>query len=215
MAKIVLVDDHELLRTALSELVKKTGHQVLFEAGNGKEFIEKLKSSTVPDIVLLDINMPEMDGYETAAWIKQQHPKIKILALSMYDNENSVIRMLRNGAVGYILKASKPFELSIAISSLMEKGFYHSELVTGKLIHAINRLDEDGGGLKNLIYLSEKETAFLQFAATELTYKEIAEKMFVSIRTIDGYREDLCSKLNLKSRIGLALYAIKAGLVQV
>src|ERR1700761_1664750 len=117
MANLVLVDDHILLRNGLASLVKSLGHGVLFEADNGKDFTEKLKVPFLPDVVLLDINMPEMDGYETAKWIKTNHPKIKVLALSMYDDENSIIRMLRNGARGYILKDSDPSELRDAIEA--------------------------------------------------------------------------------------------------
>ena len=138
MANIVLVDDHVLLRNGLAELVKSLGHSVLFEADNGKDLTAKLDAGSLPDIVLLDINMPEMDGFETATWIKTNHPEIKVLALSMYDNETSIIRMLKCGAKGYILKDSEPAELKAAIHALMNKGFYYSDLVSGKLMHAIN-----------------------------------------------------------------------------
>lgn len=213
MANIVLVDDHALLRKGLATLVKNLGHGVLFEADNGKDFIENLKPKFLPDIVLLDINMPEMDGYQTANWIKANHPSIKTLALSMYDDENSIIRMLKNGAKGYLLKDSEPSELQAAITAIMNKGYYYSDLVSGKLINAINKIDDDGGELKNLIKLTNREIDFIKYACTELTYKEIAEELFVSPRTVDGYRGDLFEKLQVKSRIGLVIYAIKNGIV--
>lgn len=215
MPNIVLADDHVLLRNGLAELVKSLGHTVLFEANNGKELIAKLHPHSLPDIVLLDINMPEMDGYKTAQWLKVNHPGIKVLALSMYDNETAIIRMLKYGARGYILKDSEPIELKKAIQSLMEKGFFYSELVSGKLIHAINNLEDEGDGLQNLAPLNERETEFLKYTCTELTYKEIADKMFVSPRTIDGYRDALFEKLHVKTRVGLVMYAIKNGLVNV
>jgi DNA-binding NarL/FixJ family response regulator len=215
MAQIVLTDDHNLLRNGLASLVQSLGHEVLFEAENGKRFIEQLNPAALPDIVLLDINMPEMDGYETAQWIKTNHPDIKVLALSMYDNETSIIRMLKCGAKGYILKDSEPAELKSAIHALMEKGFYYSDLVSGKLMHAINKMDDESGDLKNLVPLNDRETDFLKYACTELTYKEIADKMYVSPRTIDGYREALFEKLHVKTRVGLVLYAIKHGIVNV
>lgn len=215
MANIVLTDDHNLLRNGLASLVQSLGHKVLFEADNGKHFIEKLNPAALPDIVLLDINMPEMDGYETAQWIKTNHPDIKILALSMYDNETSIIRMLKCGARGYILKDSEPAELRAAIEALMSKGFYYSDLVSGKLMHAINKMEDSGDGLKNLVPLSDRETDFLKYSCTELTYKEIADKMFVSPRTIDGYRDALFEKLHMKTRVGLVMYAIKNGIVNV
>ncbi len=217
MVKIVLIDDHALLRNGLAGLIKSLGHQVLFEADNGKHFIEQLQASgQKPDMVLLDINMPEMDGYDTALWIRTNKQEIKILALSMNDNENSILRMLRCGAVGYILKDAEPKELSLAIQSVSQKGYYHSELISGKIMHAINHIDMGAdGALKSPILLTDKEISFLKLACTELTYKEIADHLSVSPRTVDGYRDVLFEKLNLKTRIGLALYAIKAGIVQV
>lgn len=215
MANLVLTDDHILLRNGLAELVKSLGHTVLFEADNGKNFIAKLDSKLLPDVVLMDINMPEMDGFETANWIKNNHPEIKVLALSMYDNETSIIRMLKCGAKGYILKDSEPAELKSAIAAVMDKGFYYSDLVSGKLMHAINKLDDESDGLKSLVPLNDRETDFLKHTCSELTYKEIADKMFVSPRTIDGYRDALFEKLQLKTRVGLVMYAIKNGIVNV
>lgn len=215
MANIVLTDDHSLLRNGLAELVKSQGHTVLFEADNGKDFMAKLDTGSLPHLVLMDINMPEMDGFETTLWLKQNHPQVQVLALSMYDNETSIIRMLKCGAKGYILKDSEPAELKAAIDDILTKGFYYSELVSGKLMHAINKMDDDTDGLKNLVPLSDRETDFLKYACTELTYKEIADKMFVSPRTIDGYRDALFEKLQLKTRVGLVMYAIKNGIVNI
>ncbi len=215
MATIVLTDDHALLRNGLAELVKKLGHTVFFEANNGKDLISQLNPDNLPELILMDINMPVMDGYETTLWLKQNHPNIKVLALSMYDNETSIIRMLKSGARGYILKDSEPAELKAAIEDVMNKGFYYSELVSGKLMYAINKMDDTGNGLKNLVPLNERETDFLKYACTEMTYKEIADKMFVSPRTIDGYRDTLFEKLQIKTRVGLVMYAIKNGIVTV
>jgi two-component system, NarL family, invasion response regulator UvrY len=215
MANIVLTDDHVLLRNGLAELVKKLGHTVLFEAGNGKDFIQQLDKKNMPELVLMDINMPEMDGFETTQWLKTNHPDVKVLALSMYDHENSIIRMLKCGAKGYILKDSEPAELTAAINALLTKGYYYSDLVSGKLIHAINEIDDKGSDANTLHHLNERETSFLKYTCTELTYKEIADKMNVSPRTIDGYRDGLFEKLHVKTRVGLVMYAIKNGLVQL
>jgi two-component system, NarL family, invasion response regulator UvrY len=215
-ASVAVVDDHVLLRNGLANLIRSLdSYAVLFEADNGKDFIEQLKSHYQPDIVLMDINMPEMDGYETALWLKRNHPGIKVLALSMYDNENSVIRMMKNGAKGYILKDIDSVEFRRALDSLISKGYYYSELVTGKLVHAVNQLDEPEQPIRSLIMLNDREIEFLKLACTEMTYKEIAEKMFLSARTIDGYRDALFEKLNVKSRVGLVMYAIRSGIVNI
>jgi DNA-binding NarL/FixJ family response regulator len=215
MLTIALVDDHSLLRNGLTKLVQSLGYYVAFEADNGKEFVEQIQRHETPTLVLMDINMPEMDGYETTKWLKQHHPDVNVLALSMYDNEASIIKMLKCGAKGYILKDSDPTELKAAIDAVINKGYYYSDLVSGKLIHAINKIEDEGSDISALIHLSDRETDFLKYSCTELTYKEIAEKMFVSPRTIDGYRDALFEKLNIKTRVGLAMYAIKNGLVQL
>jgi DNA-binding NarL/FixJ family response regulator len=213
--KVALVDDHVLLRNGLAALINSLdAYSVIFEADNGIDFQKKIKKDNAPDLVLLDINMPEMDGFATARWIKQNLPLVKVMALSMYDNENAVIRMFKAGAKGYILKDSEPAELKAALDSIINKGYYYSELVTGKLIHSINKLDEDAD-VRNLVQLNDREIEFLKYACTEMTYKEIADKMYLSPRTIDGYRDALFEKLNLKTRVGLVMYAIKNGIVQV
>jgi DNA-binding NarL/FixJ family response regulator len=212
--KVVLVDDHVMLRNGLAAVIREFGYEVLFEADNGKEFVSKLDKSNLPDLVLLDINMKEMDGYETAQWLKQTYPLVKVLALSMYDDENAIMKMLRNGARGYILKDNEPGELRAALDAVINKGYYYSELVTGKLIHSINKSDTEAAA-GNIAKLSEREIEFLKFACSELTYKEIAAQMHLSPRTIDGYRDALFEKLDIKTRTGLAIYAIKNGLVQI
>jgi two-component system, NarL family, invasion response regulator UvrY len=213
---LAIVDDHKLFRDGLAELINGfCNYKVIIEADNGQDFIHQLNANNIPEIVVLDINMKQMDGFETAAWLKEHHPDIKILALSMYENENSIIRMLRLGARGYVLKDIRKQELEQALSSLTLKGYYYTELVTGKLIHALNSWHEEkpGSPLKELVSLTQRETEFLKLACTELTYKDIADKMCLSIHTIDGYRDVLFEKLNVKSRVGLVVYAIKNKLV--
>lgn len=214
--KVALADDHILLRKGLAGVVDSFGdYAVLFEADNGQHFTQQIKKYGEPDIVLMDINMPEMDGYITAKWLKQHHPLVNVIALSMYDNENAIIRMFKAGAKGYILKDSEPPELQNALDSVHQKGYYYSELVTGRLIHSINQMDDKKSEIKILNELNDREVEFLKHACTEMTYKEIAEKMFVSPRTIDGYRDSLFEKLEIKTRVGLVMYAIKNGIVSV
>lgn len=213
--KVALVDDHILLRRGLATLVDSFDEfEVVFQADNGLEMQKKMNTVSIPDLVLLDINMPGMDGFASAMWLKQTYPLVRIMALSMYDNENSVIRMFKAGAKGYILKDCEPPELRAALLSIIERGYYYSELVTGKLIHSINKLEDDAE-IRNMTQLNDKEIQFLKLACTEKTYKEIAEEMYLSPRTIDGYRDALFEKLNIKTRVGLVMYAIKNGFVNV
>jgi DNA-binding NarL/FixJ family response regulator len=213
--KIALADDHVVLRKGLAGLLSSLGYSVILEADNGKELIQGMEKNNLPDIVLMDINMPEMDGYETSLWFKKNYPLINVLVLSMYDDDSAIIRMIRNGAKGYVLKEADPKELKQAIDAVMSKGFYYSDMVTGKLVHSIHHLDDNENRTRDLLHLTEKEIEFLKLASTEMTYKEIARQMHISPRTVDGYRDALFEKLNTKSRIGLVLFAIKNGIVQI
>jgi DNA-binding NarL/FixJ family response regulator len=214
MPTIALADDHVLLRKGLASLVQNLGYTVILEVDNGQELIDKLQAGAEPDLVLMDINMPIKDGYEATRWIKDNQPLIKVLALSMYDDEKAILKMLKSGARGYILKDSEPGELRMALDAVVQKGYYYSELVTGKLIHSINASDDEANG-DGLSKLTDREVDFLKLACSELTYKEIASQMHLSPRTIDGYRDSLFEKLEIKTRTGLAIYAIKNGLVEV
>lgn len=185
------------------------GFEIVADASNGRELIEKIAAlPQPPDICLLDVNMPELNGYDTILEIKQQWPSMKFLALSMYDHEFSIIKMLRNGANGYILKDADPGQLRKALEDIYAKGFYHSELVSGRLISMLKQ-----GTDYNQIQISEREQQFLIHCCSELTYKEIAQLMKLSVRTVEGYRDGLFEKLGLKSRSGLVIYALKNGLV--
>lgn len=213
MISLALADDHGLMRSGLASLLTEMGFRTLFEANNGEDFIKKIGLVGVPDVALLDINMPVMDGYATAQWLKQNHPEVGILALSMINDEAGVLRMIQSGAKGYVLKDSSLTELKTAINDIHTKGYYHSEFVSYKLIQSLNR-DTSASQKKNND-LTEREMQFLILACTELTYKEIADRMYVSNRTVEGYRDAICEKLDIKSRVGLALYAIKKGFVKL
>ncbi|RYZ22869.1 MAG: response regulator transcription factor [Chitinophagaceae bacterium] len=212
--KIALADDHVLLRNGLANLIREYGYEVVCEADDGRQLTERIAAGLEPDIVLMDINMPHMDGYAATAWLRAERPDCKVLALSMYDDETAIVRMLKSGARGYILKDSDPADLRQALLALQKGGYYQTELVTGKLLHALQREEETAVNLARLPLLTDKEREFLRLACTEMTYKEIADQMHLSPRTIDGYRDDLFEKLGLKSRVGLVLFAIRNGIVK-
>ena len=215
MISIALVDDHVLLRNGLATLLKVIGFDIMFEADHGDECIRMVHDGLKPDVILMDISMPVKDGYETTLWLKQNYPEIRVLALTMLDDENSVIRMLKNGARGYLLKDSNPADLKSAIIDVVNKGFYYSEMVTGRLVHSLTGDDHGHNTSLPPVHLSDKEIQFLKLACTEMVYKEIADEMNISPRTVDSYRDNLFSKLNIKTRTGLAVYAIKHGIVKL
>jgi len=210
--QVAIADDHTLLRKALAKLISSfEEYTILFEADNGKEIKKKINEHLVPDVVLLDVNMPEMDGFETASWLNKNYPKIKILALSMLNDERTIIRMLRLGARGYIMKNIDPEELKKALDSVVKKNFYLSEEISGKIISGLHN---DVDKTEEPISLTQREKDFLRHICSEITYKDIAAKMFVSPRTVDEYRNSLFEKLKVKSRVGLVMYAIRKGLVE-
>jgi two-component system, NarL family, invasion response regulator UvrY len=210
---IALVDDHTMLRNGLAEMLNRRGYPVLFEASNGLECIEKIDEANLPNIILMDINMPEMNGFETTKFISTKYPSIKILAVSMYDNEQSIIKILKSGAKGFLLKDSSTKELINAIEILHLKGVYSNDLLSSKLINAIHQEENIKVHSNFISKISEREMEFLKLSSTELSYKEIAQQMNVSPRTIDGYREALFVKLNIHTRVGLAMFCIKEGIV--
>lgn len=209
ISNIALVDDHALLRSGLAALINSfSDYHVSFEADHGKEFITMLDIYGAPDIVLLDITMPEMNGFETAAWIKQHIPATKILVLSMSDNEATIITMIKAGARGYILKDSKPAVFKQALDDIRDKGIFMSDLVSNKMLSYVKG-EEENKDIAIISRLSEKELTFLKLACTERTYKQISSEMNLSPRTVEGYRDDLFEKLAVTSRVGLVLFAIR------
>ena len=210
---IALVDDHRLFRKGLLGLIEMVDDNVdvLFEADNGLDMQKKLNAENLPDIILMDINMPEMDGFESVTWLNKHYPAVKVLVVSMVENEESIIRMLKLKVKGYLSKDVEPAELAAALKAIMSKGFYYTDFITGKLVHTLQNEYEK----ESLAVLNEKEKKFIQLACSELTYNDIAGEMFVSPKTIDGYRNQLFEKLSVKSRVGLALYAVKHGLVKL
>jgi len=205
---VAIAEDHTLMRKGLIEIISSfKDFSINIEAENGKELINKLqKTSYLPNICILDINMPIMNGYLALLTMKKNWPDIKILILTMYDNEYSIIQMLKNGANGYMLKNSDPKELQNALMSVYSKGFYHTELVSGKLMTMVqNKMPQK-------LKLNEREISFLSLCCSELSYKEIALEMNLSFHTIEGYRDALFEKLNVHTRTGLVLYAMNMGI---
>ena len=211
--KLALVDDHTLFRKGLISLIEMVSNNyfIVFEADNGKELQQKISKENQPDIILMDIHMPDLDGFESVLWLNENFPLVRVLIVSMIQKEETIVRMLRLGVKGYLCKDVEPKELGEALHSIMNKGYYYTDFITGNLIHSLQQEKEDN---KSAL-MNDKEKEFLKLACSEMTYNEIAAKMFLSPKTIDGYRNSLFEKLNCKSRVGLAMYAFKNGFVTI
>ena len=208
--KIGLVDDHQLFLKSLSLMLETfADFEVTVEAFNGQDLQKKLSGkSELPDIMLIDVNMPIMDGVATTTWLQQNYPTIRLIALSMNDKETAIIKMFKAGCCAYLLKDVHPTVLERALHEVHSKGFYNADtaqLNPGRLLH---KMDDQ-------ITLSPKELQFLNLACSDMTYKQIAAEMQVSERTVDGYREALFQKFDVQSRVGLCLEALRKEFVSL
>ncbi len=217
MIPVALIDDHTLLRNALAiQINTLDGYKVMMESANGQQFCEQLDPLHMPVIVLVDIIMPEMDGFDTVLWISKNYPQVKTVVLSMLHDESTIIRMMRNGARGYLMKDTEMPELQKALDEVMGKGIYFNRYVYDNLIHTIK--EETAGDepdYRKAASLTTREKEFLQWLCRDKAYKEIAAAMYVSPRTIDGYRDSLFAKLKVASKIGLVTFAIRNHIVQI
>src|SRR5690554_1837888 len=208
--KVTIVDDHTLLSQAIGNLVDGFDD---FETngifGNGLDVLNALKSGKInPEIILMDVKMPVMNGVETTRLITKEFPKIYVLALSVEEEERTIIEMIKAGAKGYLSKDIRKELLYMALTETLREGFFHTQNVTEALIENLKNKE-------SVEELKERELEFIQLACSDMTYKEIAKEMNCSPKTVDNYREAVFSKLNAKNRIGLVLFAIKHGIYEL
>lgn len=216
--RIALVDDHKLFRKGLIRLIELSSvHcEVVFEADDGLDMQAKLAASPVPpQIILMDISMKNLDGFGAVEWLSVHYSEVRVLVVSMVESEESVLRMIKLGVKGYLGKDVEPAEMGNALLAIHQKGFYYTDLITGKLVHSLQLNNTKGVGDTTTITLNEREREFLELACSELTYHEIASRMFLSPKTIDGYRIALFEKFGVKTRVGLAIYAIRNKLIML
>lgn len=208
--RIALADDQQLFLRSLSTLIDGfEGKKVIMEALNGQDLLNQFeRAEELPHIVLLDVNMPVMNGEETAQLLSTKYPETKLVALSMKDDDRTIIKMIKAGCCSYLLKDIHPNELDKALTEINTSGYYNSDTVNRNLRRLLSHNEAE-------LKLTEKEQLFLHHACSDLTYKEIASKMSLSEKTIDGYREAIFVKLNVKSRVGMALEAIRLQLISL
>ena len=212
--RIAIADDHRLFREGIARIIANWGapYKLVLEAINGSDLIAKLEDSKLPDMIIMDVNMPVMDGFTATEKISQTYPQIRVLALTMLDNDIVFERLVKSGIHGFLRKNTAPAELKRAIDMLMDSGLYFDQEQMTKMIRILRKESE---GLEGVASLSPREVEFLRLACSEKTYAEVAEEMHLSEKTIDGYRARVFEKLGVKSRVGMVLKAVKEGVVDL
>ncbi len=214
--EIVLVDDHTVVRSGIKSLINTLGNfNVAAQFDNGLELIQCI-GETCPswDIIIIDLNMPVLNGLETTRWLRKKYPNLKILILTLESDEKVILELFRLGIRGYLPKSCSAALLKKAIIDIYSTGYYHSEL----LMQALLTTEERNSKRDELLsLLSARDIEFIKLCGNkeEYTYEKISELMGMSIRTIDGIRNKLFEKLQIKSKIGLVMFAIKHGLINI
>lgn len=209
----IIADDHQIFRQGLKfSLSKDKALQCVGEAGNGTELMQLLQS-TRPDVILMDLKMPEMDGLEATKLVREQYPDIRIIVLTMYDDENFIIHMLDIGANSFLVKNAEPEEIQMAMHSVYENEYYFNDLVSKTMLKTLVQKNKGVPRFKKEVQLNDKEVDVLRLICEEHTNAEIAAKVFLSPRTIEGIRANLLEKIGVRNTAGLVLYAVKHGIV--
>ena len=210
--KYLITDDHKIFRQGLRLALNNYPNlKFIGEAGNGLELLSLLEAQ-VPDVILLDLKMPQMDGMEVLKKIRVKYPDIKILILTMYDEEHFVLHLIEAGANGYLLKNAEPDEIHLAIQTVMETDYYFNDLVSSAMLRNMLQKTKIANRVKMGVKLSDKEEEVLKLICEERTAAEIAKEIFLSQRTVEGIRSLLLEKTGARNTAGLVLYAIKNGI---
>lgn len=211
---IGIVDDHRLFREGIVNMLQnwKEEFEVLLEATNGRELLNLLETVAPPQILIMDVSMPVLNGFETTQLVKLKFPEVKVLALTMLKDDHTFERLVRSGIDGYLNKDSSPSILKQALVAISETGYFFDPTRMREMLHILRKPAGETSGAASL---SDRELEFVQLACSELTYKAISDQMCLSEKTVDGYRARVFDKLNVKSRVGLVMVAIKEGIVKV
>ena len=212
--KIGIVDDHRLFREGIIKMISDWGntYEIVLEAINGIDLMKKLETNDKPHIIIMDAKMPLMNGSEATIKVKDKYPEILVLAVTMLDGKTDFIRLVRAGIDGFLTKNTSVEEVKEAVDSLIDLGHYFKERQLDQMLLILRGKDDK---FKSVQSLTEKEMRFIQFATSEMTYREIANEMHLSEKTVDGYRSKVFEKLDVKTRVGLVIRAVKEGIVQL
>ncbi len=213
--KLGLIDDHNLFREGIKSLLNKMSNiSLILEAISGTDLLTKLNTD-VPDVILLDLEMEDMNGVDTTLKLQEMYPDLKIIILTMHKEERMISYLMEVGANGYLLKDTNQIELEEAIKSVYEKGFYFNSFVSEALLKGLKHKITKPPRIGKDYHLTSRELEVLELVTQELTTAEIAEKLFLSVRTIEGHRKNLMSKLGVKNTAGLIIKAVKEKIISV
>jgi DNA-binding NarL/FixJ family response regulator len=214
--KILIVDDHKLFREGLNFVLSQIeGFEVVGEASNGKEFLDMIDHMK-PDVVLMDISMPGLDGIEATSRAIAKHPDLKVIALTMFCDEEYYYKMIQAGVSGYILKESGKDELANAINTVLRGENYFSQKLLRNIIINLNQVKSfKSATLKQEIKLTPRETEILKLICQGLSNTEISEKISLSLRTVEGHKSNLINKTGVRNSVSLVMYALKNNLVEI
>jgi DNA-binding NarL/FixJ family response regulator len=213
--KLAIADDHKIFRNGLKATLEDCADfDLVIEASNGKQLLGML-TDIKPDVILMDIKMPEMDGIQTTTAIKQKYKDVKVLALSMFNEDKYIVDMMKAGASGYLLKNAEPEEIIEAISTVFHKDYYFNEHLSITLIKQLAGNNSATNPSQSLADFNEREIEVLRLVCQECSNQEIADKICLSVRTVEGYRARLFEKTRSKNLVGLVIFAIKTGIINV
>ncbi|MBO9154380.1 response regulator [Chitinophaga sp. GCM10012297] len=214
--KVAIADDHKIFRSGvINTLTPYENINVVFEAEDGEHLLQIMQEQQ-PDVILMDLKMPKMDGIQATIKVREKYPQVKIIILTMYEDDNFIVHLVENGANAYLLKNSEPEEIYEAICTTFDKGFYFNENVNLALLKKVLHKNKQQfkPTFKNEVQLSDRELEVLKLICNEYTTQEIADQIYLSSRTVEGLRQKLLEKLSVKNTVGLVLYAFRNGLIE-
>ncbi|MDB5200278.1 MAG: DNA-binding response regulator [Chitinophagaceae bacterium] len=212
--KVGIADDHQIFRKGVILSLRQYNNiKFILEAENGEDLIQKVSDNEPPDVILMDLKMPVKDGIETTKYLNKHFPAIRIIILTMYEDERFVGHLMDSGANGYLLKSTEPSEIKKAITDVMRTGFYLNNFVNKVLIKKNYAKQKFNPNLNSEVVISEREKEVLTLVCMEYTAQEIAQKMEISARTVEAIKDRLMERFGVKNSVGLVFYAMKNSLI--